>query len=107
MTNILNDYIISYKEGGWCYSFKGGLIVDDNVNMNVSPVMGEKGHKYAFVSFNEGDRSAEGRIPECEIFTNKGFTDDEVKSLEAYMRENLAYLKKVSSGVNVMKAFMK
>ncbi len=81
--------------------------MDDTVNMNVSPVMGEKGHKYAFVSFSVDGKTAEGKIPDCKVFTNKGFSEDEINGLETYMRDNLDYLKKVSAGVNVMKAFMR
>ncbi len=82
-------------------------MVDGDVNMNVSPVMGEKGHKYAFVSFDVDGKFAEGKIPDCKVFTNKGFTEEEVEGLETYLKDNLDDLKKISANVNVMRAFMK
>ncbi|MCR4717975.1 MAG: hypothetical protein K5656_12440 [Lachnospiraceae bacterium] len=80
--------------------------MDGSVNMTVSPVMGEKGNKYAFVYFSDNLRKAEGKIPDCKIFSNDGYNEEEVKGLEEYMSKNLSYLKKLSSGVNLMKAFM-
>lgn len=78
----------------------------DTVNMSVSPVFGKDGKKCAYVSFEEGARFAEGRIPDCVITSNKGFSQEEVNQLEDYMRRELKNLKKMASGVNVMRAFM-
>ena len=41
------------------------------LNMSVSAVcQNDKGQKYAFVTFSDGVRDAEGRIPECKILNN-------------------------------------
>lgn len=82
--------------------------MNDNLEMSVSQVFsGSDGGKYAFVYFTDGDRTAEGRIPECRVISNIGFSADEEKALEAYMKGNLDKLKDMSGSVNVMSAFMK
>ena len=78
------------------------------ISMNVSPIChGEDGTKYAFVSFSDGERTAEGRIPSCCIEKNDGFASIEVKELEKYMQQNLKQLKKMAASVNPLKAIMK
>jgi len=67
----------------------------------------EKGTKYACVSFTERDKVAEGRIPDCIITNNKGFSSDEINGLQQYLVANLAELKKLASKQNVFNAFMK
>ena len=77
----------------------------DSIEMSVSSVfVGDSGEKYAFVTFSDGVRSAEGRIPECKIISNKGFAAIEVESLERYMNENLKQLKKMAANINILKA---
>lgn len=76
------------------------------LNMSVSPICNtETGEKYAFVMFSDGVRSAEGKIPDCTIVSNKGFSEAEVQDLKDYMKENLGELKSMASSVNVFKAF--
>lgn len=79
---------------------------DDELNMTVSPVILKDGRQFAYVSFTDATRSAEGEIPECVIVKNQGFTVEEVHQLEDYMRANRTELKKIASSVNVMNAFM-
>lgn len=78
------------------------------VNMSVSAIcQTDKGEKYAFVSFTDGVRTAEGKIPDCKITKNDGFAMLEISQLEKYLQENLQDLKKMASGVNIFEAFMK
>ncbi|MCR5215490.1 MAG: hypothetical protein K6C69_00920 [Lachnospiraceae bacterium] len=80
----------------------------DTVNMTVSPICrGPRGDKYAFVNFEDGNRVAEGKIPDCKILSSSGFTPEEVSRLESYMEENLGILKKMAAGIHVLDAFMK
>ena len=79
----------------------------DSIKMSVSPVVCREGKKYAFVSFEDGERSAEGKIPDCVIISNSGFSKEETLQLELYMKAELKSLKKMAAGTNVMKAFMK
>ena len=77
------------------------------VNMSVSCICrDEKGDRYAFVTFSDGKREAEGRIPECRIIRNNGFSEHEISDLEQYMSDNLATIKKMASGVDLLSAFM-
>lgn len=81
--------------------------MSDALNMSVSQVFQKDGKKYAFISFTDGSRKAEGKIPDCMITKSSGFSQDEVVQLEDYMRRELSDLKKMAANVNVMKAFMK
>ncbi len=78
----------------------------DELNMSVSAVCVKDGEKYAFVSFNDGKRFAEGRIPDCKIVSSDGFEPEEVKMLELYMIGNLKQLKKMAASIRLIDAFM-
>ena len=75
--------------------------------MSVSPVCLKDGKKYAFVSFTDGERSAEGKIPDCKILSATGLALGEVKMLEEYMKQELPRLKKMAAGIRLVDAFMK
>lgn len=79
----------------------------NELNMSVSAVCSKDGEQYAFVSFTDGTRSAEGKIPHCKIVTSNGFSTDEVEQLEAYMKRELPQLKKMAAGIRLIDAFMK
>ena len=67
----------------------------------------ENGKKMAYVTFSDGVRNAEGRIPACKITSNEGFATIEVEQLEKYMTEHLEEIKTMAANVNVLDAFMK
>lgn len=79
----------------------------NEVNMSVSSICVKDGKKYAFVSFTDGQKIADGKIPDCKIVSNKGFSQSEVKQLEDYMQRELPQLKKMAAGVRMIDAFMK
>ena len=79
----------------------------DTLNMSVSQIFYKDGRKYAFVSFTDGIRTAEGKIPDCKIIASKGFCDEEVGQLEEYMGRELGNLKRMAASVRAMDAFMK
>lgn len=79
----------------------------DELKMSVSPICVKDGKRYAFVNFTDGKRDAEGKIPDCKIISNKGFTEDEIVQLEDYMKKELPNLKQMAAGINVLGAFMK
>lgn len=80
--------------------------MEEAFNLSVSQVFCKDGEKYAFVSFTDGKKHAEGKIPDCKIITSEGFEEREVAQLEIYMKLELAMLKKMAAGVNVMRAFV-
>ncbi len=77
------------------------------LTMTVSPVFGSGDDRYAFVSFTDGERTAEGKIPDCVITNNKGFSDEEKKALSNYMKRELSSLKKLASSQGPLQAMMK
>ena len=81
--------------------------MNDELKMSVSPICVKDGNRYAFVNFADGKRTAEGKIPDCKIISNKGFSAEEVAQLEEYMKKELSNLKQMAAGINVLGAFMK
>ena len=82
--------------------------MSEELTMTVSPICHTKdGEKYAFISFSDGDKSAEGKIPDCKIEKNNGFSEEDVALLEMYMKKELKTLKKTAAGLNVFDAFRK
>ncbi len=87
--------------------------LDKDINMTVSPVCTKDGKHYAFVLFSKGGKSAgseisaEGKIPDCRIISNNGFSEDELRKLEEYMVQELPMLKEMSAGIDVMRALMR
>lgn len=78
------------------------------LQMSVSSICrDESGKKMAYVTFSDGVRNAEGRIPACKITSNEGFAAIEVSELEKYMTEHLEEIKTMAANVNVLDAFMK
>lgn len=77
------------------------------MKMSVSPVCSKDNKQYAFVSFSDEISSTEGRIPECRIIANQGFTEEEVRQLEDYMRRELKTLKKMAAGIRLIDALDK
>ena len=75
--------------------------------MSVSPICVKNGKKYAFVSFMDGERSAEGKIPDCKIISATGFDRGEIRMLEEYMKRELPMLKKMAAGIRLVDAIMK
>ena len=76
------------------------------LNMSVSAVCrNEHGDKYAFVTFSDGVRTAEGKIPDCKIIKNDGFAEIEVQQLEKYLKEHLTELKKTAASIDIFSAF--
>lgn len=75
--------------------------------MSVSPICSKDGKKFAYVSFADGERSAEGKIPECVILFAKGLNRAEVRMLEEYMKQELPRLKSMAAGIRLVDAFLK
>ena len=81
--------------------------MEQELNMSVSPVCMKDGEKCAYISFSDVIRSAEGRIPDCKIITNKGFSPEEVAQLENYMSMELASLKRIAAGIRLIDVIKK
>ncbi|MBQ6886215.1 MAG: hypothetical protein IJN54_01715 [Lachnospiraceae bacterium] len=81
--------------------------MEQEINMSVSSICMKDGEKYAFVSFTDGKRIADGKIPACKIVSNKGFSQKEVEQLETYMQRELPKLKRLAAGIRVIDAIIK
>ena len=77
-----------------------------NGKMSISQIFQKDGKPTAFVLFSEGRKSAEGKIPDCTIISNDGFSEKEVKALELYLKMQQESILKTAKEVNIMKAFM-
>lgn len=100
----MEDFSLNSKRSNdTAYSSKS----DNEMNMSVSGICEKEGKKIAYVSFSDGNRTAEGVIPECVVKASSGFDEAEIRQLEDYMRAELSNLKKMASKVNVFDAFMK
>ncbi len=82
--------------------------MSEEMKMSVTEIFRTKdGDKYVFVTFDDGKRSAEGKVPDCKIIKNNGFNDGEVKLLEEYMKNEQTTIFGEASKVNAMRAFLK
>ena len=79
----------------------------ENLKMTVSGIVPKDGRKSIYVVFEDGERKAEGYVPDCIITQNDGFEEDEVKMLELYMKQNQDQIREIAKMINPIKALMK
>lgn len=77
------------------------------LNMLVSPICRRGEEKVAYVTFDEGEKHAEGEIPKCVITSSDGFSKEEIMGLEDYMEKNLEMIKSMAASVNPIQAMMR
>ena len=77
--------------------------MNGKMNMSISQIFQKDGKPTAFVLFSEGRKSAEGKIPDCTIISNDGFSEKEVKALELYLKMQQESILKTAKEVNIMK----
>lgn len=81
--------------------------MSEELKMTVSGVVPKDGRKNVYVVFEDGNRRAEGSVPECKIVENQGFEEDEVKMLELYMKQQQDVIRGMAKDINPIKALMK
>ena len=81
--------------------------MSEELKMTISGFVPKDGRKSVYVVFEDGDRKAEGYVPECIITKNEGFEEDEVKVLELYMKQNQDMIREHAKLINPIKALMK
>ncbi len=79
---------------------------DDEVRMSFSGIVGGENNRHIEVSFSQGEKYAEGRIPPCTVAKNRGFTEKEVESLEDYLFRNKDEIWRRAKKINPMRAFL-
>ena len=73
----------------------------------VSGITTKDNKKIAYVRFEDGDKSAEAIVPDCEFIANEGFDDRQLGDLRDYLKENLKTIEEAARGVNPVTAMMK
>lgn len=82
--------------------------MDSSLKMSVSPICkNDNGDKYAFVSFTDGTKTIEVKIPDCKIVYNKGFDENASEEVMEYVLENIGKIKRMASETNVFSAMIK
>ena len=81
--------------------------MSDTLNMTISGIVPKDGRKHIYVVFEDGKRKAEGYIPDCVITSNHGFSEEEVKMIELYMKHEQDSIRARAKDINPIKAFMK
>lgn len=76
------------------------------MNMSVSSIVNKDGKREIYVLFTEGTCSAEGRLSDYKMISNKGFSKEEVDMLEAYMHRETDRIIQMAKNINVMDAFL-
>ena len=81
---------------------------NESMEMKVSSITHDKnGKPQVFVTFTDGKRIAEGRIPGCRILTQDGFSDEEVEALNLYMKKEKATILSIAKKIDPMEDFWK
>ncbi len=81
--------------------------MSEELKMTISGFVPKDGRKSVYVVFEDGERKAEGYVPDCIITKNEGFEEDEVKVLELYMKQNQDMIREHAKLINPIKALMK
>ena len=80
--------------------------MNSEIKMSVSSMTRSGDKKAVYVLFQDGDKSAEYSLPGCCLIRNKGFSEDELKSLKEYMDNEQDSIYAMAKGVNPIKALM-
>ncbi len=81
--------------------------MSQELKMTVSGIVPKDGRNNIYVVFEDGTRKAEGCVPECVVISNDGFTEEETKMLELYMKQNQDQIREMAKQINPIKALMK
>ena len=81
--------------------------MSEELRMTISGIVPRDGRRNIYVVFEDGNRKAEGSVPDCVIEKNEGFEEDEVKMLELYLKQNLDMIREHAKYINPIKALMK
>jgi len=81
--------------------------MSEELKMTISGFVPKDGRKSVYVVFEDGERKAEGYVPDCVITQNEGFEEDEIKMLELYLKQNQDMIREHAKQINPIKALMK
>lgn len=78
----------------------------DEVKMLISCVVEKEGRKIVRISFLRKKDYAEGILPDGIIVKSEGFSGEEVRKLEAYIRANRQEILKQAREINPLRNWM-
>ena len=81
--------------------------MSEELKMTISGIVPREGRKSVYVVFEDGNRKAEGYVPDCIITKSEGFEEDEIKMLELYLKQNQDMIREHAKLINPIKALMK
>ncbi len=80
---------------------------NESLEMNVTPITHDKnGKPQVFVTFSDGKRTAEGRIPGCKIISQDGFSEEEIAALNIYIKQEKATILSMAKKIDFMDTFL-
>lgn len=77
--------------------------LSDDIKMLVTSMIHKDGNSFARVSFMRGDDWAEGIVPGGQIEKAKGFDEEEIEKLGAYLTGEEEMILKQAKGVNPLR----
>lgn len=80
--------------------------MSDEVKMLISCVVEKEGKKMVRLSFLRGNDYAEGLLPEGIVEKAQGFTEEEVRKLEQYIRTNRKDILQQAREINPLRNWM-
>lgn len=80
--------------------------MSDEVKMLISCVVEKDGKKMVRLSFLRGNDYAEGLLPEGIVEKAQGFTEEEVRKLERYIRTNRKDILQQAREINPLRNWM-
>ena len=80
--------------------------MSDEVKMLISCVVEKEGKKMVRLSFLRGSDYAEGILPEGIVEKAQGFTEEEVRKLERYIRTNRKDIPQQAKEINPLRNWM-
>ena len=80
--------------------------MDSEIKMSVSSMTRTGDKKAVYILFQDGDKSAEYSLPGCGLVRNKGFTEEELKSLKEYVDNEQDSIYAIAKGLNPIKALL-
>lgn len=81
--------------------------MSEELKMTISGIVPREGRKSVYIVFEDGQRKAEGYVPDCVITKNEGFEEDEIRMLELYLKQNQDMIREHAKMINPIKALMK
>lgn len=78
----------------------------DEVNMLISGMVEKDGRRLVRISFLRGKDFADGLLPEGIIERWQGFSQEEVKKLESYLRLHRKDILEQAKGVNPLRSWL-